>query len=258
MTIDFTKTEKLQENISNAIKALNNIRKWLEPETIYTRNDLGERVEAGKRLFFNWLTTQSLEDYLRGTLWRLNLPITFTCTDDELPQVIEQNCSHYSDSYRKILFDVAREHNPRVKDIEAEFLNNLSDYSPDSIRNLIGLYNAKWKGKIPVVDIEFGYFKNSHDDSTHPLHDVIEKAENSGLLDYVDMEGILSILDWMAFSLSSITEEIKNLFKKYQGTTLQGSTQAGTKEDEAEADNRRQRTTGYHGSRTGTLARKKP
>ena len=219
MTINFEQTKRLQKNIHNAVDALNHIEYWLKIKSKYTKNDLGKWAEDGKQLAFNEYTSQSIDDYLLGILWRLSFPIIFHCTDEELPNVIENNYGGYSNSYKRMLLDIAREQNPRIDNIEQEFIQNLSSYNPDSISNLINIYRAQWKGHIPHVTIQFDYFQNSYEDKEHPLYNILHDAESNKLLDFGEIHLILSRLDWIANALKSIEKDIYALFDKWQNTT---------------------------------------
>ena len=219
MTINFEQTKRLQKNIHNAVDALNHIEYWLKIKSKYTKNDLDKWAEDGKQLAFNEYTSQSIDDYLLGILWRLSFPIIFHCTDEELPNVIENNYGGYSNSYKRMLLDIAREQNPRIDNIEQEFIQNLSSYNPDSISNLINIYRAQWKGHIPHVTIQFDYFQNSYEDKEHPLYNILHDAESNKLLDFGEIHLILSRLDWIANALKSIEKDIYALFDKWQNTT---------------------------------------
>lgn len=219
MTINFEQTKRLQKNIYNAVDALNHIEYWLKIKSKYTKNDLGKWVEDGKQLAFNEYTSQSIGDYLLGILWRLSFPIIFHCTDEELPNVIENNYGGYSDSYKRMLLDIAREQNPRMDHIEQEFIQNLSSYNPDSIINLINIYRAQWKGHIPNITVKFGYFQEAYNNKEHPLYKVIHEVKDNSILDFAEIDIVLSRLDWIAMKLSSIGERINTLFKKWEEST---------------------------------------
>ena len=221
MNINFECTKRLQANIHNAIDTLNLIGQWLTTEKKYKKDDSGKLVEDGKQLSFNRYTNQPIEDYALSISWRISFPVIFHCTDEELPIVIENNYSDREESYRTLLLNVAKEHNPQIEDVEQEFIQNLESYDPDSINNLINVYRAQWKGHIPKdIKKQCGSFIDAYEDKQSPLYDVLHKAVDCELLGYGEIHIILSRLDWIVVILDSIGERINALFEKWQSSTL--------------------------------------
>ncbi len=222
MDINFDKTIRLKANIQDAVEVFTFMKTWLKVEKKYKKDNSGQLIEDGEQLAFNEHTNRSINEYLLCILWRLS-PIVFHCADEEIHEVIEERYGNYSDSYKKLLLDIAREHNPKVEDIEQEFIKNLSSYDSDSINSLINIYRVQWKGHIPHVTVEFGYFGEAYNDDKHLLYNVLHEAEDSGLLDFEEIRVILDSLDWIAQTLKSIGESINKLFEKWQNTSQTGT-----------------------------------
>lgn len=220
MNINFEHTKRLQTNIHCAVNTLNSIGKWLKVENKYKKDDSGKWVEDGKQLAINGYINQPLGDYVLSILWRISFPFIFHCTDDELPIVIESRYNDREESYRTLLLNVAKEHNPKIEDVEQEFIQNLASYDPNSINDLVNVYRTIWKESTPkCIEGQYCYFENAYKDQHSPLYDVLHAAEDCGLLDVVEIHILLSRLDWIAMSLDSIGERINALFDKWQNTS---------------------------------------
>ena len=192
MNLDFSKTEDLQNKIDIAVHALNFFDKWLEIEDCYKKNEDGGIIKTGKKvlMFDQCNPSSSSKGYA--------------------------NISNYLLSIMEPL------QNDPVAKIENEFISNLTDYGVNSISNLTHIYKCKWKGHIPQSEIVYGslHWKDSpHSQMTDKLSTIIRKAQDHNLLDYAEIDIILSDIEHIGKLLNRVASDLQKLFDKFQPQT---------------------------------------
>lgn len=270
MNINFEKSDRLISIIENAVNLLNNARYYLysaselkrsdieEYKTLYVdlvkinydtnatmaekRNKIGTalskalRCDIGVGINRFDMERSNIEEYARNlceAYWALEANSSFGVNDmskdnfDDWMNFLQSG--HYTERYLDILAKAIVSHEPTVKDIEKEFWANCPD--TPSIDKFVNIYREYWKGHLHEID----------DNSDRPEQKRYEEYTSDLLMcGFITEREALYIdakLDFLAKAVKRAIEEVTALFNR-----LSSPSAAGTKEDEAEADNRRQRT----------------
>ena len=183
MTLNFSKTEDLQNKIQVAAKAINSFHEWLKPYSCLKKLEDGKIVETGEKIlmFDKYNPSVSIKGH--------------------------ENIHNYLLSIIRSL-----QNNP-VTEIENEFINNLTDYGTESISNLTHIYTCKWIGFLPESTITFG---SLHDEVNLWLQDILQNAKESNLLDDLEIDIILGNIEFIGELLNQVATDLQKLFVKFQ------------------------------------------
>lgn len=188
MNLDFSKTEDLQNKIYVAAHAINSFEKWLEIKDCY-KNEDGKIIKTGEKvLMFDLYNPPS-------------------------------SSKGYKNIHDYLLSIIHSLQNSPVADIENEFICNLTDYGAESISNLTHIYKCKWKGHIPQSKIVYGSlsWKDSpYSQMTDKLSVIIRESQDNNLLDYSEIDIILSDIENIGELLNVIASDLQRLFVKFQ------------------------------------------
>lgn len=224
MNINFDKTDRLIQVIQEAADTLNLFQYWMEHLIkdkklsnmgYYTTKD-GKKVDLNLQDSYFTNKISGIIRTIKKSYWQVGAAIRFTCPDTELQEVLEQDFKDEKD--KDIIFEVVTAHEPTAKDIEKEFMSNLTDYSPDSVNALVDVYREYWKGHLAKHDdpLSIGHAPFDPDNEWHSIfHEAIELK----LLTFDDAILIADKLEWIAFRLNSITDNMLAMFDKWQNST---------------------------------------
>lgn len=224
MNINFNKTDRLIQIIEEAADSINFFEKWMQHLTrIKELSNTGYYITTDKKKVDVNIPDSEIIDKKRRLIrtikksyWQVGAKIRFTCPDAELEKNLEQNFKDECD--KDIILEVVTAHEPTVKDIEKEFMSNLTDYLPNSISSLVNVYREYWKGHLAKCDDALS-ISHAPFDSENDLYPVFHKAIELNLFTEKEAFSIALELEWIAFKLNSITDDILGMLEKWQSST---------------------------------------
>lgn len=224
MNINFDKTDRLIQIIQEAADTINLFQYWMERliESKETSNIGYYITKDGKKVKFSMPDsyfidkTSSIIRTIKKSYWQVGTMIQFTCPDTELQEVLERDFKDEKD--KDIIGRVVTAHEPTVKDIENEFMSNLTDYSPNNINALVNIYREYWKGHLVKHDTPLS-ISHAPFDQNNDWYPIFHKALELSLLTKDDALSIAIKLEWIAFKLNSITDNILGMLEKWQRST---------------------------------------
>lgn len=224
MNINFDKTDRLIQIIEEAVTSIKFFPKWMERITkVKELANIGYyTTKDSKKCNVNISDSEIIDEKesiirtIKKSYWQVGARIQFTCPDTELQNVLERDFKDEKD--KDVVWEVVTAHEPTAKDIEKEFMSNLTDYSPGSINALGGVYREYWKGHLAKCDDVLS-ISDAPFDPENDWYPFFHKAMKLNLFTGEEAFSIANNLEWIALKLNSITDDILGMLEKWQSST---------------------------------------